>query len=331
MLTEELALLGLDLQSALGDDPRFLHDATFLGSLHVELHGRLGEEDARAALMQLGFLHGLRDALRLVARGLGGGTTGPQATPSSTRLATRMHADGAVSGLQVRGQWPDQTEATAVGAARGARDRASCHVSSGYTSGWLSGIFGADLLVVEADCHAAGSTACSFVAREPAAWADLDDPAGRAQLDALPFARLRDHVERHLAAAPVEEEDELAFESGSPVIHVWGPVMVVPFAGPDEALQALELIGRDPGARDVRVVVVDLAGVVIDDGFGASALEQILDAVETWGAEPLLTGISPLSEPVVADLERNHLLVRKDLPAAIATAFQIAEAQRRSS
>jgi hypothetical protein len=51
--------------------------------------------------------------------------------------------------------------------------------------------------------------------------------------------------------------------------------------------------------------------------------------VAGWGAEPILTGISPLSEPVVADLEKTHLVMRKDLPAAIAAAFQIAEAQRR--
>jgi hypothetical protein len=54
----------------------------------------------------------------------------------------------------------------------------------------------------------------------------------------------------------------------------------------------------------------------------------VLDAVEGWGAEPLLTGISPLSERAVADLEKTHLVIRKDLPEAIAAAFQIAEAQR---
>jgi hypothetical protein len=78
-------------------------------------------------------------------------------------------------------------------------------------------------------------------------------------------------------------------------------------------------------------VVVDLGGAVIDEGFGAASLEQVLDAVAGWGAEAILTGISPLSEPVVADLEKTHLVMRKDLTAAIAAAFQIAEAQRRSA
>ena len=55
----------------------------------------------------------------------------------------------------------------------------------------------------------------------------------------------------------------------------------------------------------------------------------MLDAVARWGAEPILTGISPLSEAAVADLEKTHLVIRKDLPEAIAAAFQIADAQRR--
>jgi hypothetical protein len=33
---------------------------------------------------------------------------------------------------------------------------------------------------------------------------------------------------------------------------------------------------------------------------------------------------------VVAELERSHAVIHKDLPEAIATAFQIAEAQRGS-
>jgi hypothetical protein len=104
--------------------------------------------------------------------------------------------------------------------------------------------------------------------------------------------------------------------------------MVVPFAGADESLRALELIAHDRDARGVRVVIVDLAGAIIDEGFGALALERILDAVAGLGAEPILAGVSPLSMGVVAELERAHALVRKDLPEAIAAGFQIAQAQR---
>ena len=40
---------------------------------------------------------------------------------------------------------------------------------------------------------------------------------------------------------------------------------------------------------------------------------------------------SPLSEGVVRGIERARLILRKDLPDAIATAFQIAEAQRSAA
>jgi len=95
------------------------------------------------------------------------------------------------------------------------------------------------------------------------------------------------------------------------------------------APSAVELIGRDPGACQVSVVVLDLTGAVVDDAFGALALEQIVETAEAWGAETIFAGLSPLSETVVARLERQPLLIQKDVEQAIATAFQISEAQRR--
>ena len=106
--------------------------------------------------------------------------------------------------------------------------------------------------------------------------------------------------------------------------------MVVPFRSGEEGLHAVEMLSRDPSTVDVRVVVVDLAGCELDENFGAAALEQVLETIVLWGAEALLTGVSTLSEAVVEGLEAQHLLIRKDLPEAIATAFQIAEAQRYS-
>jgi hypothetical protein len=44
----------------------------------------------------------------------------------------------------------------------------------------------------------------------------------------------------------------------------------------------------------------------------------------------VITGLSPLSERVVAGLAGDPILVPKDLRTAIATAFQIAESQRRA-
>jgi hypothetical protein len=144
-------------------------------------------------------------------------------------------------------------------------------------------------------------------------------------LERLPFDAFRALVASlEPATAPDPHED--GPRDGA--VHIWGPVMVIPFGGADEALLALELIGRDPGAAEVSVVVIDLTGVVLDEAFGAAALEQVLERVDSWGIEALFAGISSLSEHVVQDLHRAPLMVEKDLDAAIAAAFQVARAQR---
>ena len=143
----------------------------------------------------------------------------------------------------------------------------------------------------------------------------------------LPYQQFREISQR--CARPLDPpipDPSLDFDAS--MVHVWGPVMVLPFANVDEALHTAEMLGRDPDTSGVRAVVVDLCGEGLDEGFAAAALEQILATIEAWGAEAILTNVSPLAEPIVADLEVKHLLLRKDLPEAIAAAFQIAEAQR---
>jgi len=331
ILAQELTLLGLDLQTTLEDEPRFLLDPSFLGAIHSELREQLGPRDARAALLQLGYLHGLRDAWEVVMKGMGPTPPTVGLSPSAPRLAIKVEPRRSGS-LEVGGSWPERLEAEAVATGLGAVAGPSCHLSAGYTSGWLSGVFDSEVLAVETTCCAAGAASCRFEVREPRAWLSSGHGPALAGLEGLPFQDLREIVAQHIEQRPpAEDSAREGFEAGSAVVHVWGPVMVVPFSGPDESLRAVELIGRDPGARQVRVVVVDLSGAIVDEGFGAAALEQILDAIESWGAEPLLSGVSPLSERVVADLERAHLVIHKDLPEAIAAGFQIAEAQRLAS
>jgi hypothetical protein len=327
-LGHQLAGLGFDLEGLLSREPRLLLEAEFLGTLRVELEERLGGEAAAAALLQLGFLHGYCDALAVLQTGFAPLEPPSQGKVASTRLAIRLAPPK--DRLEWTGIWPEAPEARTRPADAAPPAAPACHASAGYTSGWLSGILGADLLAIEDGCRALGHAECSFVARRIDAWRAAGDARARAALDALSFPALRELAARHVPIPELPANGE-RYEPGSPVIHVWGPVMVLPFAGSDECLRSLDLLGRDPGARAVRVVIVDLSGAVIDEGFGAASLEQVLDAVEGWGAEPILTGISPLSERAVADLEKTHLVIRKDLPEAIASAFQIAEAQRRAS
>lgn len=315
-LTQGLQALGIDLEGLLRQEPRMLLDAELLASLRQELAERLAPEELRDALLQLGFLHGLRDALTLVRTGFA--PLEPAALgPAAARLAIRLQPRGTM--LSWTGSWPEGLEARSLS---GPTCAPGCHVSAGYTAGWLSGLVDSDVAVREESCRGSGQPGCEFVAAE----AETLDPAE----EGLPYAALREIAARDLPE-PEPPLDTDRFEPGAPVIHVWGPVMILPFAGTDECLRSLDLIGREPGARPVRVVVIDLGGAVIDEGFGAASLEQVLDAVVGWGAEPILTGISPLSEPAVADLEKTHLVIRKDISEAIAAAFQIAEAQRRSA
>ena len=324
-----LEALGIDLEGSLLDEPRFLTDPAFVGALHAELAEELGADAAAAVLFQLGFARGLFDASRVVRDGFGTELPGGAvATPGPPLLAMRLHPlRNPAHGIEIEGSWPERREAHAVVAALGAAAAPSCHASAGYTSGWLTGVLGPDLLALETECASHGALACRFHVLEAEAWQEAGDRRAAAILEAVPISPLRELVARQLASLPDRESGE-GFEAGSPAIHLWGPVMVVPFAGADESLRALELIARDRAARGVRVVIVDCSGAIIDEGFGALALERILDAVANVGAEPILAGVSPLSMPVVSELERSHAVLHKDLPEAIATAFQIAEAQR---
>jgi len=295
-------------------DPRFFADARLLAALHRDLRERLGPAAAANALLRAGFVHGLRDAIRARSNG---------ARPSAPLLALRF-TPGAGAGA-VYGSWPEAIEARALRSLGGS----GCWLSAGYTSGWLSGLGESDVLAIERGCAADGDGGCRFEARDAAAWRASGERAALAALDALPFAALRDDAQQELdEAAPTE--DAGAVDPESPAVHVWGPVMVVPYAGADTAV-AVQAVTREPAAAGVTVVVVDFEGACVDDGFGSVALERAIDAIESHGAEAVIAGLSPLAAQVVAALGRAELVVRDDLRAAIATAFQIAESQRHAT
>ncbi len=324
--------LGFDPESVLVAEPGILLDPRFLASLHTDLTHDLGPEEACLALLQIGLLHGLRDAARVVGPALV--ADAPPFLPASPAMPLairfRSNPDAQPRGaIELHGSWPERAEASAHVSALGARAAApSCWLTAGYTSGWLSGVFEADILALETACSAAAAESCRFVAREAEGWRACGEHEAVQALERLPFDEFRRLVAEQ--APPPRHEPARAVDPQEAAVHIWGPVMIIPFSGADEALLALELIGRDPGAAEVSVVVIDLTGAVIDEAFGAAALEQIVERVESWDIEAVFAGVSPLSEPVVSDLSRPPLLVEKDLQAAIASAFQIAESQRRA-
>lgn len=345
-----LVSLGFGPDAALMTEPRLFVDERLLGALIVELDDELGPELASRTLFQIGLIHGLRDADRVVAAGFlsGGAGGGNGAELSSTASGLPAQTFGApgwtsllldlcaplsdVHGLEISGRWPEHHEASAWLAKLGPGEKPTCWLSCGYTSGWLSATLDADLIALEAACAVRGEPSCHFVAREPAAWAQLADAAAAAQLAEI--GPIDMNVYRALAlrcpSGPPPEmiESEGAFDPDAALVHIWGPVMVLPYTGADEVLRTTEALSRDPGTADIGAVVLDLRDAAIDEGFGAAAVERVLETIETWGAEPILTGVGPLAEAAIASMETRHLLVRKDLSGAIAAAFQIAEAQR---
>ena len=325
-----IGTLGFDPETVLLKEPGILLDPHFLGALHAELRSELGKSDANLTLLQMGFLHGLQDAMRVVRVAFGPEQAEPR-NPAGPSLAFRLRAtdDTAESGaISLKGLWPERIEASAHLTTLGKPEHPACFLSAGYTSGWLTGTLEADILALESSCSACGANSCSFSAREASAWRESGDPAALKVLETLPFAAFRAFVQDNLDSLDDREPALDRVDPGSSIVHIWGPVMVIPFPGGDAALNAVELIGRDSAARDVSVVVVDLSGAAIDKAFGAMALEQIVALIEAWGVEIIFAAVSPLSEAAVAGLEQQPFLIHKNLAEAVAAAFQLANAQR---
>ena len=319
--------LGFDPDEVLVREPGLLLEPAFQGALRDELEREMGPDEARMTLLQMGFLHGLRDALQIAAEGMAA-PSAQAVSPAASALPLQVRPVSGEDGLVMEGCWPERGEASVHLAREGVPEAPACILSAGYTSGWLSGILDADVLVVETRCAAQGAEACCFVAREVEAWIDREDAVADEALCALPYSSLREIVTREVEQASEAKSSNL--EASAPVIHIWGPVMVIPYGELDEALAAVDLVSRDPAAAEVSVVVVDLSEAIIDEAFGAVALERIVESIESWGGEAILAGASPLSDPVLQGLEHPPLMIQKDLEEAIAAAFRIAESQRRT-
>ena len=291
---DALVELGFGPDACLMRDPRLFVDARFLAALTVEFEHELGPEESARSLFQIGLLHGLRDAQRASgvlfegALGTPGGSD-MRATPLAIRFEGCGEAD---AGVALAGSWPERHEANARRALCGPMPVPCCYLSAGYTSGWLSGTMERDIIALERECHACGGdSGCRFEARELTWWETHDPRRIEAFLGPIGMSTYR-----QVAASTLEREtrphgdddglepisNDSGFDAAAPVVHIWGPVMVLPFTGPDEALQAVDLLSRDPSTGEVRAVVLDLRQTILDDAFGSAALEQVLEVIELW-------------------------------------------------
>jgi hypothetical protein len=345
-----LATIGFGPDSPLMRQAKLFTDMRFLAALLVELEDELGPAGARAALFQIGLIQGMRDAYQVLDQTFVPGLAPTSPLPECPPLAIHLETHGSQGGVEIPGAWPECYEAEARLSKLGSSPDATCSLSAGYTSGWLSGTFDAQVLVIEHSCVSRGDSRCEFLALESEAWHGRDSAEARKLLADISFPAAREAALALLEPGPADPltADSRPLDAGTlpprseaapsqlqnsfapldPAVHIWGPVMILPCAELDHAARTIDMLGYDRSVSDVRVVVVDLRDAVLDEAFAAASLEQIVEYLEAWGAEVILTNVAPLSEKIVAGLETSHLLIRKDLPEAIAAAFQISEAQK---
>ena len=136
--------LDFDLEALLARDAHMLFHPQLLRNLREELDRDLGCESARFAALQMGCVLGMRDGL-LAADSLlwGEAIHGPPLRPAlSMRYGCTQRVNSA---LALQGLWPLGNESNF----RVGETPDGCLVSMGYTSGWLSGATGVDLLALE--------------------------------------------------------------------------------------------------------------------------------------------------------------------------------------
>jgi hypothetical protein len=222
-----------------------------LARLRRNAFDSVGRPYASGILYGMGLAQGLLDGLRAARRfGAGLGGAPRQAGPGLPLLfqIARLRVDRGFSGVL-----ENSVEAAVHLRELGADTAPVCHVSAGYGSGWYSGLLGEFQLVRELACVAHGADACEFEARPAEAWITARDPGAATLLAYLDFEAMRQAALKRLADDPDESEGSMmgAFDPLSPAVHVWGPVMILPYRAP-RSLEAVETILGDLGSGAAR-------------------------------------------------------------------------------
>lgn len=315
---EEGVEVALDLPSA-------FESVAELARLRRNAIESVGRPYADGILYGIGLSQGMLDGLK-VARSFAGSLGGaPRHAGAGLPLLFapgRPRADGGF-----RGRLQSSVEVELHASEPGADGSTVCHVSAGYGAGWYSALFGGRLLVREFRCAAQGARACEFDARPVEAWLAAKDAWAADLLAYLDYDAMRSAAEKKLAESEETSEGGMlgAFDPLSPAVHVWGPVMVLPYSGAGDSIEAIETILADVGPDVLRVVVLDLTGARLDALESAGVL-RVLAVLEERKLEAVVAGFA---DPTAADwLSRASAgsppLRARDVTEAIALAFQLA-------
>ena len=313
------------LERAAEAPPDAFHDPDALERLRSSAFESVGLPYAEGVLYGIGLAEGLYDALRIARRFAGplGGTpshagTGVGMLFTPSRMSPDRRFSGALYG---------STEATVHLRRYGASPEPVCHVSAGYCAGWYSALFNEFILVRERACGTAGHSCCEFEARPARTWIEADNRWAISLLAYLNFDSMRDAAQKRITESGEESEGDMmcGFDPLSPAVHVWGPVMVLPYSGAGDSLAALDTIATDLGPRAIRVVVLDVTGARID-GVEATGLVRTLDEVARRGLESVVVGIAEeAAARWLGGPDRLALPLRAaDVTEGIRLAFQLA-------
>jgi hypothetical protein len=312
------------LEGTLGRAP--FEDPRALAELRRQVLDQVGEDYGEGILYALGFREGMLDGLEVMRRFDGGEPPAPCPVGASIPMVF-VPRDGRL-GHRFTGELEPCIEAVAALGEEAPVPR--CYLTPGYAAGWYSAILDELLLVRELECAAAGASACRFEARRAEDWLERDPEWARALLACLEVERYRD-ASAHEGPEPLDGRQEGGmlgcFDPMSPAVHVWGPVVVLPYAGLDDGLIAIETLREDLGAESLRVAVIDVTGARID-GVEAVGLGQLQVELVSMGLEVLIAGAdrARLEQAGLADADGSLPLLAQDVCEAIALGFQICQA-----
>lgn len=301
-------------------------DRSALSELRCDVLNSVGPDYGHGILYGIGFTEGLIDALRVVRRLQSGAAPGSGSALLTPGPALPILFDPVRGRIQTRfgGTVANSIEAEIHCSHYGPAATPSCSVTAGYAAGWYTELLGETILVCERSCRACEDKTCRFEARR------LEDWEGeRAIAEILPYldiVALRERAERAISdegEGPIEVEGELfgSFDPASPAVHVWGPLMILPYSGAEDSRAAVDTILCDVGEQ-LRVVVIDVAGMHIAP-LEAIGVLAVIEYARAQGLEPIVAGL-PADAPLPAGAALWGTLQADDIPAAIALGFQVA-------